>query len=827
MWKSFARLILRNRITFLVILGVITLFLGYFSQKAEISYEFPKLLPVTDSTDIEFEQFKKQFGQDGTVLVIGISDTSIWQLKKFSDWFDLTADLRKVKGVQEVVSIARLYNLKLNDSSGKIDFKPISTVKPKTQAQADSIRNVVTKLPFYEGFAFTKNTESTVIAVTFERNAVNTKARFQVVAEIKALAENFSKKNNIVVHYSGLPYIRSVIAQKISHEMFLFMGLAVLVTAIILFVFFRSFLPVIFSLLVVCVGVAWGLGGLVLMGYKITALTGLIPPLIIVIGVPNCILLLNKYHTEYNRHGNKGLALMLMVEKIGVSLFFANVTTSIGFAVFCLTRSRVMIEFGLVASLNVMATYLISVILIPIVFSYLPEPSVKHTKHLDGKLLTRLLAWIDYAVHHHRKKIYISVVLIILVSVVGILRIKTLGYVVDDLPAKDPVYTDLHFFEKKFNGVLPLELSLDTRKENGVFANNADVLYRIDRLQKVLKEYPIFSKPISIAEAVKFSNQALNEGKPKYYRLPGADGLSRIKAVSSTAKDKQDRFKAFIDSSRRYTRISIQMADIGSIELKKVVAKLKPRIDTALNYDAENARWLVPEQRTRFTLTGTCLMFLKGNDFLVTNLVESVGIAIILITLVMLTLFLSFRMVIISIVPSLVPLFITAALMGYFNIHLKPSTILVFSIAFGIASDGTLYFLTKYRQELKNHQGSISKTVSHTIRETGVSMIYTAIILFCGFGIFMASSFGGTAALGILVSITLLVAYCSNLILLPCFLLSLEKRITNKAFEQEPFVQLYDEEEDIQQEDLKVISTINTTKPADTGSDSLEPPART
>jgi predicted RND superfamily exporter protein len=810
MWKSVARLILRNRIKFLVILGSITLFLGYFAQKAEISYEFPKLLPADDSTALGFEQFKERFGQDGTVMFIGIGDTSVWELKKFNAWFDLTTDLRKIKGVQEVASIARLYNLSTNDSSGKFDFKPVLTVKPRNQAELDSIRHLINRLSFYEGFAYSKSTGSTVMAVTFDKSTVNTKERFRIVDDIKKCSEDFSKSQGIAVHYSGLPYIRSVIAVKIRHEMFLFMGLAVLVTAIILFLFFRSLLPVVFSLLVVCMGVIWGLGGLVLLGYKITALTGLIPPLIIVIGVPNCVLLLNKFHTEYSKHGNKGLALLRMIEKVGVSLFFANVTTSIGFAVFCLTHATIMIEFGLIASLNVMATYLISLIFIPIVFSYLPSPTVKHTKHLEGPRLTRLLGWIDFAVHHHRKKIYTTVIIVVVVSVVGITRIKTLGYVVDDLPAKDPVYADMHFFERNFNGVLPLELAIDSRKENGVFADNADLLYRIDAVQRMLHEYPIFSKPLSVAEGIKFSNQALNGGKPRYYRLPGADGLSRIKGYSSEAKGKQDRFKAFIDSSHRYTRVSILMADIGSIELKKVVALLQPRIDTALNYDMVEKHWLGADKRCSFILTGTCLMFLKGNDFLVTNLIESVGIAVILITFVMLTLFMSFRMVVISVVPSLVPLFITAALMGYFDIHLKPSTILVFSIAFGIASDGTLYFLTKYRQELKNHQYSISRTVSHTIRETGVSMIYTAIILFCGFGIFMASGFGGTAALGILVSLTLLVAYCSNLILLPCFLLSLEKRITNKAFITEPLVQLYDEDEDIEQQDLQIIRHLNS-----------------
>jgi len=205
------------------------------------------------------------------------------------------------------------------------------------------------------------------------------------------------------------------------------------------------------------------------------------------------------------------------------------------------------------------------------------------------------------------------------------------------------------------------------------------------------------------------------------------------------------------------------------------------------------------DQRIDANMTGFCVMFLKGNEFLVTNLLESVALAVILISLVMFTLFMTGRMVFVAVIPSIVPLLVTAGLMGFFDIHLKPSTILIFSIAFGIASDGTLYFLTKYRQELKQLNGNISKAVSLTIRETGISMIYTAVILSCGFGIFTASKFGGTAALGILVSFTLLIAYCSNLILLPCFLLSLEKRLSNKEFTGKQLVEL--EEFDVADEE--------------------------
>ncbi len=795
MWAALARFILRNRLAILSAFTLITIFFAYQASFVQITYEFTSLLPKEDSAAINYANFKKQFGEDGNVMVIGLDDTDIFELEKFNDWYDLTYDIKQVDGIQEVVSIARVFNLTANDSIEQFEFKPLISEKPHTQLQLDSIKAAIFNLPFYNGFLFNKESHATLMAITFDKYKLNTKTRLSIVDSIKVKTDVFEKKYKQTLHYSGLPYIRTNIARKIASEMVLFLGLAFLVTLVILSIFFRSFYPVIFSLLIIVIGVIWSFGTIYLLGYKISALSGLIPPLIIVIGIPNCILLLNKYHTEINKHGNKIKALSRMVEKIGISTFFANVTTSIGFGVFYFTHSQILVEFGLVTALNVMGTYLTSLFLIPIIFSYLPAPKEKQTSHLDGKRINSILTTIDYWVHHYRKRIYISVVVVILISVLGILKINIIGFVVDDLPKNDPIYVDLKYFETNYHGVLPFEITVDTRKKGA--ALSLTTLYKINKLQKELKKYDEFSKPVSVVEAIKFSYQAYKGGEPKYYILPNGLELGKMSSYFVNSKQKkQGMFKAFIDSNRQITRISVQMADVGSIRMKELVKEIRPKVDSIFDpakYDVN--------------LNGNSLMFLKGNNYLVKNLQESVLLAIFLISLVMISLFASFRMVVISVLPSIVPLIITAGLMGYFHIPLKPSTILIFSIAFGIASDGNMYFLTKYKQELRNHQFSISKTVSLTIRETGVSMIYTAIILFCGFGIFSASSFGGTAALGILISLTLLISYCSNLILLPCFLLSLEKNLTRKALTKESLFQLYDEDEDIELEHLEIKKT--------------------
>jgi len=796
--KFLGRIILRYRIFFLLFVAAVTAFMGFKAKDVEITYFFAKLLPDSDTASIDYEYFKSKFGQDGSVLVIGTDITPLKKLDNFNAWCKLGDKLKATQGIENVLSVGRLQEIVLNDSAGKFEMKKLFTELPKTQQELDAIWEKIITLKFYDGIIFNSKTNSTLIAVTFNKRDLNTKNRLSITDSLKAKGDAFSKQTGIELHYSGMPYIRTNVARKIQHETTFFLALTIIATGLVLFFFFRSFYPVIFSLLVVSCGVVFSVGLLVLFGFKLTAMSAIIPPLIIVIGVPNCILILNKYHTEFAKHGNKMKALHIAIERSSVSLFFANFTTAIGFAVFCTIKNYIFFEFGLVSSISVMATYIFSMMIVPAIFSFLPAPPEKHIKHIEGKKLTGLLTKIDHLTTKRRTLVYVITVALCVVAGYGLIQLKAIGYVVDDLPKKDPILTDLHYFEDKNGGVLPFEITINTKRENGVFSNSARALYRINKMQKVLAQYPEFSKPLSVTEGVKFAYQAYKGGDPKYYRLPSVTELKKVaEYMQQNQEGAQKQLLAFIDSTRKVTRVSANIKDVGSVKIKQLLKELKPRVDSAFNYDYEANKWMQENERYDVRLTGNCVMFLKGNEFLVNNLLESVVLAIILIAILMFTLFASPRMILISIIPSLIALLITAGIMGYLHVPLKPSTILVFSIAFGISSDGTLYFLTKYRYEMRrNKLLSISKAVSLTIHETGISMIYTAIILTTGFAIFGFSDFGGTAALGILLSLTLLIAYTSNLILLPCFLLSLEKSILKKEILNVPVFDIETEDEE-------------------------------
>jgi predicted RND superfamily exporter protein len=785
MWKYFSGVLLRNKLTFTTVVLLLTAFMGYETSKMELSYEFAKILPDTDSTFIQYQNFKKQFGEDGNVMVMGFADKNLFQFEKFRDWHALSKNLKTIQGVKEIMSLPTIYKLTKNDSLEKFEFSLLIKNPITSQAQVDTIKQQILDMPFYEGIIYNKETGANLIAITFKKKDLDSKRRLDMVKEIKALGDAFAEKHHVDMHYSGMPYIRSQLMIKVSHEMTLFLILAVCVTALILWMFFRSFTTVLFSLIVTIFGVIWSIGIMELFGYKITVLSGLIAPLIMVIGLPNCIFLINKYHSEFLAHGNKIKALARSIETIGITLFLANITTAIGFGVLYFTKSSMLVEFGVVAAVSVLATYFITLILIPVILNYLPTPKAKHTKHQEGKRINKILDTVDGLVQHRRGAIYLITTVITLIAFWGMFYIDMNGYVVDDLPENDPVYNDLHFFEQNFKGVLPFEVAVDTKKPNGLFADNAKALYKIRLMQKTFEQYDIFSKPLSIVEAIKFSYQAYRGGDPKFYKVPGVTDLKTLSEYQGSLKGQNNKLQNFIDTNKQVTRISYQARDIGSKNMKELMKELRPRVDSIFDPKEYNV-----------SITGHSLVFLKSNDYLLSNLLESLVIEIILIAIVGIALFRSVRIILLSKLPCLIPLVITAGVMGFLDIRFKPSTILIFSIAFGISSDGTIYFLSKYRQELKKYKRSASEAISAAIKDTGLSMVYTSIILFCGFAIFSASSFGGTKAMGVLVSLTLLMSMFTNLILLPAILLSIHNRsIKQELVEEEPLIDIDEEEE--------------------------------
>lgn len=765
MWTFLARFILRNRAALLVVLALATAFMAWQAAQVRMSYDGNRLIPENDPDLKIYQDFQRTFGVDGNVMVVGVQTDRLFELEFFNDWVKVTEKVKGLPLTANAISIANLPNLKKNAAARKFDFLPIVADLPQNQDDLDRIRTELVNNKLYDGILFNAKTNTTLMAVTFDAEVLNTEDRIEAVQSVTRIMDAFAIQNDVTVHYSGLPYVRTIFSTKVADELKLFSVLAVLVTGIVLFLFFRSFYAVFFPILVVVIGATWAMGLIHLFGYKITILSGLIPALIVVIGVPNCVYLLNKYHDEYRKHSNKVKALSRIVERIGIATLITNATTAIGFGVFALTESAILKEFGIVVATSIMLVFVASIILIPAVFAYLPSPERQQLRHLDNKRVAGVIDLLVKIVTNYRNAIYTVVISLALLAGVGALRLQALSYIVDDLPKNDKVYTDLQFFETHFTGVMPFEILINTGRKGG--AQSSAQLAKADAVQSIFSERPEFAQPLSVVQLVKGANQAYFEGDPSFFRLPNSQERNFVLPylLRTRGDGSSKALNALTDSSRQTIRISLNMADVGTLEMRRIFDEVKPEVDK-----------LMEGTNNKVQYTGTSLIFLKGNTYLINSLVSSLGLAFALISIIMALMFRSWKVIVISIVPNLFPLIVTAGVMGYLGVALKPSTVLIFSIAFGIAVDDSIHFLTKYRQELMRHNWDIPKTVVEALRETGPSMIYTSIILFFGFIIFGASSFGGTVALGLMTSGTLLVAMISNLLLLPALILSFDRR---------------------------------------------------
>ncbi|MGB5988475.1 MAG: MMPL family transporter [Marinifilaceae bacterium] len=794
MWVKTAGVILRNRIAFIIAIFIITIFMANQATHVEMSYEYSALLPATDTASLDSEKFKEVFGQESNMIILGVQDSSFYQKDKFNDWLALGDSLKKIKGIDARLSLAHSPNLVKNKEKRCFEAKPLFPSHIDTQEQLDSLAIKAEALPIFHGTLLNKDSHTYSMFVTVNAKTMASKSRVGVVKKVKALSEAFGEKHNLHIRYSGMPYIRVVSAEMIKSEMLMFILLSLFITAFILFLFFRSFKVVGFCMLIIAISVIWAVGFMALFGFKITLLTAMLPPLLIVIGIPNSVFMVNKFHSEYTIHGNKIKSLQRMIRKIGNATLLTNLTTASGFATFIVTSSQILKEFGIVASLNIMMVFVLSLILVPCIFSFLSPPTPKQISHLENKFVNKFVNRLVHLVLEHRTVLYICAGVVIAGSVFGMSKMHSTGYMVDDLPHDNPIVQDLHFFESNFDGILPLEVMIDTRKKGG--ALKLSTMRKLDKLDKAISQSENISSSLSIATFAKYANQSYYNGKEKYFKLPTSSTKNFI--LSYLMKSQENNGKnahlmtAFVDSTKRYARMSFRMKDIGT-----------KRMEIAENDVIAIVESVFPKEKYDIITTGSSILFFKGTQYLVKNLATSLLLAILLIAGFMAWMFSSKRMVIVALIPNIIPLLFTAALMGYFNIPIKASTILIFSIAFGISVDDTIHFLAKYRQELQLTNWNIRASVIIALKETGQSMMYTSVILFFGFGIFALSSFGGTVSLGLLVSVTLLAAMFSNLIILPSLLMTLDKMITNKAF-KEPLLQIYDEEEDIDLDELKI-----------------------
>ena len=818
MWQKLANVILRNRLFIVGVICLLTVFFGYYALTGlKIDNKYGNMLPKETEAQVSYLKFKDMFGEDGGTLIMAIENDSLYTEQNFLKWKEMGDSILTYDGIVSIVSEATLYTITNNKKENRFEPKRIFSDVTYQEKSIEAIEKEIKQNPVYRDILYNDSSKVSIMLIGIDERFLMDQEKAEVVLEIEKVAKSYEKYFGHI-RYAGLPHLRVIIGKKVISEMYVFIGLSILITSLLLWLFFRSIRVVIMCNIVVGVAVIWSMGSIGILGFNISILMALIPPLMIVIGIPNCIFLLTKYHQEFRDHGNKVKALSRVIRKIGTATFLTNFTTALGFSTFIFTNSEKLTEFGIVASLNILLVFFLSITILPIVLSYSKDPKNRHLKHLDRKLATILIEKLIFIAENRRKRVYLVLTAVMSLSLIGLFRIEATGNITSDLPEGNAILEDINFMQDRFGGSIPFEIMVDYKTKPRLFST--ETLKKVEEVQERFAKDTLFARTISVVDFVKVINMAYYGNDPNQYKLISSRDKLRLKKYldnfnMANANGGGFTIKELVDTSNTTLRIRTQMMDIGSYDVAKKVDSLKLRLDSIFNPDKKNIerfyakvskgkkdyydsvvygysgvynnltalysngdsevqydfdmnpdklkeyyskadfkeklREAIDQDYYVVELTGTAVVASEGTQYLVINLFTSLLFAVIAIAILMAILFRSWRMVGVSLLPNLIPLVFTGGIMGWFGIPLKPSTLLVFSIAFGISVDDTIHYLAKYRQELKYQRYDIKGCILQAIREAGLGMFYTSIILFCGFFVFTLSEFGGTKALGLLI----------------------------------------------------------------------------
>ncbi|MFM7644094.1 MAG: efflux RND transporter permease subunit [Sphingomonadales bacterium] len=868
MWSRVASFILRNRLFILAIIGIVTVFFGYYAVTSlKVDNRFGNTLPKDDPIQMDYENFKLQFGEDGSTLVIAVQTDSLYTEENLKKWRELGYKILKFKGVDNVVSEATLFGMTNNIAKNEFEIHRIFSDTTFRDKSIEEVRKEIRKNPIYRGLLYNDTSNVSLLMIGIDEKVLSNPKKSGVVLQIEELANQYEKHFG-KVYFAGLPHIRVVVGKRIVAEMYIFLALSILASSLLLFIFFRSLYVVFLCNTVVFISVIWALGSIAFMGFELSIIMALIPPLLIVIGVPNCVFLITRYHQEYVRLDNKMRALFVMIKRIGSVTFLTNLTTAVGFVTF--TSSDKLAQFGIISSWNIMVVFVLSLAIIPIFASFAKPPKPRHLKHLSRVYSQGFIEIIVKIVTKYRPWIYASSIFLVIFSLYGMTKIISTGNVTSDIPKDDPILLDLKFVEHHFGGSIPFEITINYKEKGRLF--NIETMRKVESIQQLFATDTLFSKSISYVDLIKSINMAYHRGDPsKFTLISNRDKLRLKKYIDkldlSSLNGGAVSLKSLVDTTNTTLRIRMQMKDLSIDKVGPTLDALKIKTENILNPDKatlerlysnivkgsagamdsliyehtgvfntltalvsngndqkqlafdmnpdkiksymgtarfnKNLKKAIEAESYDLVFTGIKVVQTEGTKYLFVNLLQSLIFAVISIAIMMAFLFRSFRIILVSMIPNIIPLLFTAGIMGYFQIPLKPSTILVFGIALGITVDNAILFLGKYRNELKQHGWDVRFAILHSLRETGLGIFYTSVILFFGFLMFVFSQFGGTKALGLLVSITIMVGMATNLIILPALLLTLERKYSTRSF-QEPFFDIYNEETDYDVDKLEI-----------------------
>ena len=750
-----------RRISRLVLtaLSLLMLFLGYRATKLQFDYDFEKFFPQEDADLVFYQEYRNTFENDNDFILIGVENyEGIFQQSFLKQVELFTEELRTLPHLREVISPLEMKYFELGSMGIGFNQKAYFHPDAPELYREDSLRLTAIQEPIAEMVSIPNNS---IILVIKNIQFPSKEESDELATELQALVNSQPFDE---VHTLGKIMGQKTYIEVLKVEFLTFMLISIFVLIVFLIVAYRSAWGVLIPLATVLLAVIGSLGFMELSGTPLNMMTTLLPVIMLVVGMSDVIHLVSKYLEEIRMKRDKLTAIRNMLKKVGVATLLTSLTTALGFITLIGVNMEPIQDFGVFTAVGVLLAFVLSILFIPAIFMLIKTPKIVNDERLQNGW-ERGLGKLFLILSRNRKKVLIIYGLLTVVLLLGASRIQFDYYLMQDLDEHQPLMKDLRFFQKQFGGIRPFEMAIIPQKEYKV--SDFEVMKELEKVTSYLDSTYGVNQLVSPALPYKYLNKILRNGKSDYYKIPKSEKrYTFLKEKIEPFKEKMVDHQLFSETEK-IGRINGRMVDPGSRTMLE-------RNELLRNFIAEQ----VDTSIVQFKLTGTPAIIDESGRYVSRNIVIGLLIAFAIIALSMGVLFKSIKVALISLVPNIFPILLTAGFIGFAGIDLNMSTAIVFTIAFGIAVDDTIHFLSRYRQEMRMGSSNLIG-LRRTFISTGKAIIITTIILLGGFGSLVFSDFLSTFYIGLFVCMTLISAVITDLTLLPMLLLAGKKRKKN------------------------------------------------
>lgn len=733
----------RGLIIFFVVLGILS---GFALPHLKFAFNFEQFFPVGDEDLEYFQDFIAEFESDDNFLLIAVkNEPTVFDTSFLKTIDSLTEDCRSVSYVKDVQSITTFkYPTVTPFGPGALDAVHLDNPDKLLQ---DSIRLLSDERIVYN--LLNESGDATVILLkTIEDTQID--ECNQIMDEVNALLQKYDLPNH---HLLGRAYFQSELSELQFREILISTIVSGILISIVMILIFRKWRSILIALGSIGVGLLIFMGVLSALGRELTLMAALYPILMLIVGTSDVVHIMTKYFDELKKGLVKKEAIKITIKQIGMATLLTSLTTAAGFATLLTSRVIPIKDFGINSAIGVIIAYIVVIgVTCPLMTFFKKEDLIATNK--KDKYWSKWLSKSYEATLKHTRKIVIASTIFLMACLYGLTLIHTNYDLATNLPRGAKITEDFNFFEEQFAGFRPLELA--TYIQEGRSYLDYEVMDAVARTEDFIKSQEEINTTLSPATLARSLNQALHSNDYSYYKMPDTSVYNQSKGILTVIS--ATNANMLINKNKDKLRISTRVKDIGADNVKLLSA----RID---NWIAEN----IDSSVVQFKQTGTGLILDKNSQFVKESLLYGLGLALVIVSLLMGMLFRDFKVLFIALVPNVIPLLFAAALIGYLGIALEAGVSIVFAIIFGIAVDDTIHFMSKYKLA-KDQYGDREKALQVTFQETGKAIIFTSIILFCGFMIMLFSANLPSVIIGLLISVTLLSALIADLFLLPVIL---------------------------------------------------------